>query len=385
VATIALVALSSSATAQAAEPNLLVSESNASSGNQILVYEVASNGAVRLTQRVDTGQAGTGDYMHTSHAVESLTTTRVLAVNAGASTVSVLDRSGATMAQTAVFPVTGLIPTSIATHGDRAYVLSTGMPIVGDGKTSRRIAQPMIEGFTIAADGTATSFTKISLAGGCKSYPCNSPVIYGGIVISPDGRSLLLSESSMNRVRTFALDGAGAIGTSTQTRTQLTGPYGAVWASTGVVAISGHTLPKIYGAVTSGRVRDGKYVAAEPLMTVKNSNTCWLTASPNGSRLYTMDAGADTREQKIGVTTLRMTPSGSLTELGRTLLPWSADEFPSDAVVSDDGKHLYAKALQGMYAFDIDKNGVARYVPGKSQFTDPLKLGPTGLAFVAGA
>jgi hypothetical protein len=67
------------------------------------------------------------------------------------------------------------------------------------------------------------------------------------------------------------------------------------------------------------------------------------------------------------------------------LLPWSADEFPSDAIVSDDGKHLYAKALQGMYAFDIDKNGVAHYAPSKSQFTDPLKLGPTGLAFVAGS
>jgi 6-phosphogluconolactonase (cycloisomerase 2 family) len=382
---VALVAWGTSAPAQASEANLLVSESNAVSGNQILVYEVAGDGAVRLTQRVDTGQAGTGDYMHTSHAVESMTPTRVLAVNSGASTVSVLDRSASTMAQTAVFPVEGRVPTSVATFQDRAYVLSTGMPIVGDGKTSRRIARPVIEGFTISADGTATAFTKFALEGGCTSYPCRSSMIYGGIVISPDGRSLLLSESSADRVRVLSLDDAGFIGSSKTTRTHLTGPYGAVWASTGAVAISGHTLPTIAGAVTSGRVRDGKYVAAEPLVTVKNSNTCWLAVSPNGSRLYTMDAGADTRKQKIGVTTFRMTASGHLTELGRTLLPWSADEFPSDAVVSADGKHLYAKALQGMYAFDIDKNGVARYAPSKSQFTDPLKLGPTGLAFVTGS
>lgn len=386
LAACALLAITSgNAVAQASEPNLLVSESNAADGNQILIYEIANNGSVRLSQRVDTGQAGTGDYMHTSHAVESMTPTRVLAVNAGAGSVSILDRAGATMSQTAVFPTTGRVPASIATHLDRAYVLSTGMPIVGDGKRSPRIAPPMIEGFTIAADGTATPFTKVALAGGCENYPCKSTVIFGGIVISPDGRSLLLSEASADRVRTFTLDAMGVIGRSAVTRTEITGPYGAVWASTGAVAISGHTVPTIAGAVTSGRVRNGTYVAAESLVTLKNSNTCWLTVSPNGKYLYTMDAGADTRAQKIGVTTLRMSASGQLRELGRTELPWSADEFPSDAVVSGDGKQLYAKALQGMYTFNVDRQGVARYAPSKSQFTDPLKLGPTGLAFVQGS
>lgn len=382
VTTAALVVLSISPAAQASEPSLLVSESDAASGNQILVYVLANDGSVQLSDRVDTGQAGTGDYMHTSHAVESMSATRVLAVNAGSSTVSVLDRSASTMAQTAVFPVQGRVPTSISTFRDRAYVLSTGMPIVGDGKRSPRIAQPMIEGFTISPDGVASSFTKVTLAGGCSTYPCKSSRIYGGIVIAPDGRSLLLSESSENRVRTFSLSPAGVIGAAKETRTQLTGPYGAVWASTGAVAISGHTVPDIAGAVTSGRVRNGAYVATESVVTVKNSNTCWLAVSPNGTRLYTMDAGADTRAQKIGVTTLSMTKSGALRELGRTTLPWSAEEFPSDAVVTNDGKHLYAKALQGVYAFDIDKNGVAHHSPAKSQFTDPLKLGPTGLAFV---
>jgi 6-phosphogluconolactonase (cycloisomerase 2 family) len=157
-----------------------------------------------------------------------------------------------------------------------------------------------------------------------------------------------------------------------------------VWASTGALAISGHTLPKIFGAVTSGRVRQGVYVATEPQVTVKNSNTCWLAVSPGGTRLYTMDAGEASRSQKLGVTTLRMTADGHLRVLGRTILPWNADEFPSDAVVSDDGRHLYSKALQGVYTFDIDAKGVAHYASGKSQFSDPLKLGPTGLAFMPG-
>ncbi len=384
VTTSALVFLGGNSAAHAAEPNLLVSETNSASGNVILVYEISADGAARLSQRVATGQRGTGDYMHTANAVHSLTPTRVLAVNAGANTISVLDRTGATMTQISVFPVQGNVPTSIATYRDRAYVLSTGMPVVGDGETSRRIASPMIEGFTIAADGTATSFTKISLAGGCSAYPCKSSVILGGIVISPDGTSLLLSESSMNRVRTFSLDASGAIGASTTTRTQITGPYGAAWASTGAVAISGHTVPKISGAIASGVVREGKFLTSDPGLTLQNSNTCWLAVSPAGTRLFTMDAGTEIRGKNMGVTTLRMSASGKLRVLGRTLVPWSATDFPGDAIVASDGKHLYAKALSGVYVFDIDGRGIAHYAPGKSQFPDPMKLGPTGLAFVAG-
>ncbi len=377
---------SASGSAATGEPGLLVSESNGAQNNEILVYQLGGDGSVAASERVSTGQAGTGDYLHTSYAVASLTPSRVLAVNAGASTVSVLDRSGDSVTQTALFPTGGRVPASVATHGGTtAYVLSTGMPIVGDGSKSRRIAGPVIERFRIADDGSGTPIggARLDLPGACSSYPCRSSVVYGGMVMTPDGGSIVLSESSRNQVRTIAVAPDGSIGDSTVTASAIEGPFGSAVTPQGVVAIAGHTLPDVAGALMAGAVRDGRLQVDEPEVPMAYSNTCWVVASPDGSVFYSMDAGFDKPSQKLGVTSLRVDDRGKLTRIGATTLPWDAIEFPNDGVVTPDGRYLYSKALQGVYAFDIDEQGAAAYAPAKSVFPDPKVEGPTGMAYVA--
>ena len=155
----------------AALTDLLVTETNAAH-NELVVLGRHSDGTLEQVQRLATGLAGTANYINTGNAVVAFPGNRVLAINAGSNAVSVVQRTGTTLAPVASFFSGGDVPTSLAVSGTRVYVLNTGLPAVSLSDTEKRIGPPTLQGFTIDAAGNATAIpgARRSLPGACRAY-----------------------------------------------------------------------------------------------------------------------------------------------------------------------------------------------------------------------
>ncbi|MGH3774112.1 MAG: hypothetical protein ACRDRW_22420, partial [Pseudonocardiaceae bacterium] len=111
---------------------LVFVQTNNVAGNQILVYDRAENGTLKLTETVDTGGnggvslAGPGpDPLNSQGSLIYDTHHRVLiAVNAGSDTVSVLTLEDNHLYLRQVLPSGGTFPVSVTVHGDLLYVLN---------------------------------------------------------------------------------------------------------------------------------------------------------------------------------------------------------------------------------------------------------------------
>lgn len=370
-------------------PDLVVSETNGAT-NEVLVAERAQDGRLTVVQRVATGGAGTGAYLHTSGAVARLGEDRVLAVNAGSDSVTVLVRMDGRLQVQSTFPAGGTTPTSIAVVGDRVYVMSTGIPSENHPEPTPRLGAPVVQGFRVDESGVATPIpgSRALLPGACSSYPCEATSIFAQVAASPDGRALLVTLSSDDRLLTWAIAADGALRELPGATSTVPGPYGLTWARSGVAVIVGSRGPQSQGEALSGRVGADGWDTRMPSLVTEGSGACWAALSPSEDRAYIIDAGTDDpADPSPGVTTVSLDADGALVPLGVTDVPWDADRFPADAATSTDGRTLYAVSNVGFYVFDIADDGTATYAPEKESLTPDSYLGPgaTGLVVIPSA
>jgi 6-phosphogluconolactonase (cycloisomerase 2 family) len=110
--------------APTAQTSRVYSETNASSGNSVLVYNrSAANGSLTLAQTIATGQNGTGAKLAAQGAL-LLVSHFLLAVNAGSNTISVLNLDGSDVSIAGTFSSGGVSPKSLTAFENTVYVLN---------------------------------------------------------------------------------------------------------------------------------------------------------------------------------------------------------------------------------------------------------------------
>src|SRR4051812_47929097 len=157
--------------------------SNATSGNELVVYDRSADGSLTPAGSVPAGGLGTGGGLASQGAV-TLTDNghTVLAVNPGSNSVAAFDvrHDGPELLNTA--PSGGIRPVSVAVHKKLVYVLN-----------KNNTALATVSGFTLDKDG----LTPIA---GSTRFLHTGATDAGQVRFSPKGDVLVVTGRSSNRI-----------------------------------------------------------------------------------------------------------------------------------------------------------------------------------------
>jgi 6-phosphogluconolactonase len=322
----------------------LYTQTNDPSGNTVQRFDRAADGSLSPAGTFATGGVGLASLGGRQGAVELSGDGRYLyAVNAGSDTVSVFraDRRRTKLIDTV--GSRGVAPTSVAEHRGRVYVLNSG-------------GIPSVSAFWRWFDGSLKP-----IPGGTRAL---APGADGAaqVSVTPDGRSLVVSERDANRLETLPLDFLGRPGRPVVTASSGAVPFGFAITHRGTIVVSeaGASTVSSYRLGAGGALR-----AITASLPVGQGAACWVAVSPNGRFAYTGNAAG-------GITGFAIGRDGSLTSLGITALLPSPRDLDFDA----SGRFLHAVSPGGQVtSYRVGSDG-SLTVAG----TAPAAAGITGAA-----
>ena len=318
----------------------LYTQTNDPAGNTVQRFDRAPDGSLTPAGTFATGGAGLASLGGRQGAVELSGDGRYLyAVNAGSDSVSVF-RAGHTRLIDAVSS-RGVAPASIAEHRGRVYVLNSG-------------GTPSVAAFRRWFDGSLKP-----IPGGTREL---APGADGAaqVSVTPDGRSLVVSERVSNRLETLPLDRFGRPGAPVVTASSGAVPFGFAITRHGTIVVSEA------GASTVSSYRlDGSLRTVTASLPVGQGAACWVAVSPNGRFAYTGNAAG-------GISGFAVGRDGSLTALGTTNLVPS----PRDLDFDRTGRFLHAVSPGGQVtSYRVGRDGSLTLAG-----TAPAAAGITGAA-----
>jgi len=318
---------------------------NATEGNEIVVYERFSNGTINRLRSVSTRGLGQGVDTDTQGPLRLSADNRFLyAVNPGSDNISVFAVNGTRLRFLQIIAA-GDQPLSLTISGNLLYSLDGS--VAGNG----------IRGFRIAADGTLTelpnSFRMLS-----------SPIaVPGEVRFSPDGRTILVTHKTTNVLLTpqnaidaFAI-GADGYASEMPIRNASFGlrPFSLAFRNDGklVVVESFNAAPNVSAASSYQFNQDGTITVISGSIPNGQTDVCWVLITNDGRYVYTANFGSGT------ISSYSLSPSGSLTLLNGAAASLGAMSQPVDIDLSADGRYFY-QLLRGtgaVAAFRIEANG----------------------------
>ncbi len=285
----------------------------------------------------------------------------LFAVNAGSNSISSFQIAfGGELNLAGVMPSGGLQPNSMAVFGGLLYVSNVGSSANG--------YRSNITGFRIGPDGRLTAIPGSSrnLSTVNAQPSC--------IVFSSNGRQLVVSELTTNRLSVFQVTNDGTLSGPSVNPSSGAGPFGSCFLSSGILLVTeaGANALSSYTVTQNGELRT---VSG----SVKNGQTatCWVTAAKDENYAYTSNAASGT------ITAYRVNRNGTLNVMGNipSTPQGSAMGAPIDSGVSPDGANFYVlNGNQGSVSvFRTGGNGqlVRQQVAGNVGLPD---LGAQGLA-----
>jgi 6-phosphogluconolactonase len=292
--------------------------SNATAGNEVVMFRMSGNGNLTMAGSFSTGGAGTGTGLGSQGSLV-LDGGLLFAVNAGSNDVSVLSTGENGLTLIDKKPSGGINPISLTTHGRLLYVLNSG----GAGN---------ITGFRINDDGT------ISQISGSTQPLSSSAAGPAQIEFSPDGRILVVTEKATNMIDTYTI---GFDGTSSGPIVQSSAgetPYGFAFDKRGHLIVSdafgGGSLA---GAMSSYDVSAAGISLITGPVYDKQTAPCWVAVTKNGRFAYTTNTGTS------NISGYRIGHNGSL-ELfndGGNTASTGTGSSPIDMAVSNNSQYLY--------------------------------------------
>jgi 6-phosphogluconolactonase len=291
----------------------LYTQTNDPTGNAVQRFDRAPDGSLTPAGTFATGGVGLAGLGGRQGAVELSGDGRYLyAVNAGSDSVSVfrVGHHQTRLIDTAASR--GIAPASIAEHRGRVYVLNS------DGT-------PSVTAYWRLPGGSLWPIATRALAPGAEGA--------AQVSVTPDGRSLVVSERVSNRLETLPLDLLGRPGRPVVTASSGAVPFGFGISPQGTIVVSeaGASSVSSYRVESSGALRT---VTASLL--VGQGAACWVAVSPNGRFAYTGNAAG-------GISGFAIGHDGSLTALGTTNLVPSPRDLDFDA----SGRFLHAVSPGG--------------------------------------
>ncbi len=319
---------------------------NATEGNEIIVYSRASDGTLtRLNNRERTRGLGQGVDTDTQGPLRLSADNRFLyAVNPGSDNITVFEVNGTRLRFLQIIDA-GDQPLSLTISGNLLYSLDGS--VAGNG----------IRGFRIAADGTLTELPDSFRA-------LSSPIAVPGIVdFSPDGRFLLVTHKTTNVVLTpqnaidvFAI-GPDGYASAMPLRNPSFGlrPFGSAFRNDGklVVVESFNAAPNLSAASSYQLNPDGTITVISGSVVNLQTDVCWVVITIDGRYAYTANFGSGT------ISSYRLDLSGALTLINGNAAFLGDMSQPVDLALSADGRFLYLllRGTGAVAAFRIEGNG----------------------------
>lgn len=318
--------------------NFLFVQTNNPAGNQILAYDRADTGTLALAQAIDTG--GDGGVQTTPDPLDSQGSLvydsrhhRLIAVNAGSNTVSVLSLDANRLSLRQVLGSSGPFPVSVTVHGDLLYVLNAH-------------EAGSISGFRLSGDkfspieGSTRSLELTPVPGPDQST--NSP---GQISFTPDGQQLIITtklNGGLIDVFSVGSDGRPSedfVANSSQTQV----PFGFTFDNCGHLAVTDAAS----SSLSTYTVRPDGTVELIASQTDNGEGMCWVT--PAVGNLYVADTGSN------NLTGFHVDSAGKPTVFTRA----DTNSGPIDLVATHDGGFLYVQTggAGGVDGFRINPDG----------------------------
>jgi 6-phosphogluconolactonase len=293
---------------------------NSASGNAVAVFHRASDGSLTAEGTVPTGGAGTGAGLGSQGALV-LDDDRLLAVNAGSNTISLLQvghRGGVRLADVA--PSGGVRPISLTVHGKLVYVLNAG-----DATTPANI-----KGF-LTLGGNLTP-----LPGSSRPLSAANPDP-AQIEFSPDGRQLVVTEKATNMIVTYKVRFGFAGAPNAQASAGET-PFGFAFDKLERLIVS-----EAFGGAPDASVlssyalaSDGTITPITPNVATTETAACWVVVTRNGLYTYTTNTGSNS------ISGYGIGNDGSLTLLDADGVTAATGATPIDLALAKQSRLLYS-------------------------------------------
>jgi 6-phosphogluconolactonase len=307
--------------AMAADDGAVYTLTNQAGGNEVAVFDRSGNGTLTSAGAVSTGGNGTGAGLGSQGALIR-DGNRLLAVNAGSNSVSLLRARGTNVRLLDVAPSGGTKPISVTAHGHLVYVLHEG-----------------------DASNAATIHGFVRLGGQLIPLPGSSRPLSTAapgpaqIEFTPDGQQLVVTEKMTNRIVTYRIGFLGYAGAPRVSPSAGQTPFGFAFDPHGRAIVS-----EAFGGAPDASVlssyeieRDGSVDPIDANVATTETAACWVVVTKNGKYAYTTNTGSSS------VSGYEIGRDGELTLLdpdGRTGLT-GAGTSPIDAALANDGKFLY--------------------------------------------
>jgi hypothetical protein len=291
------------------------------SGNAVVAYDRAPDGALHQVGTYPTGGLGgqlTGSVVDHPASQGSLVYDRGLlyAVNAGSNTVTVFVVRGDRLVRLEVIGSGGAFPVSVATHGALVYVLNArnGGTVQGFVRVGDVLVRVPSWNRALGLDATQTpEFT---------STP-------GQVAFTPDGSKLVVTtKGNGSAIDVFGVNRLGGLSSQPVKNVEPSAvPFAVTFDAGGhlVVAEAGTN------AVATFSIHADGTLAPVALAATGQAATCWIAGA--GASFYASNAGSGS------VSGYRDSGSGALASLGNT----ATDAGTVDAAVSADGHFLYVQ------------------------------------------
>ena len=303
----------------------LYTQTNDPAGNTVQRFDRAADGSLSPAGTFATGGAGLATLGGRQGAVELSADGRALyAVNAGSDSVSAFRVGNHRTTLLGSVPSGGVAPVSIDEDRGRVYVLNSG-------------GTPSVSAYWRRFDGSLKA-----IPGGTRAL---SPGAVGAaqVSVTPDGRSLVVSERLANRLETLPLDHIGRPGAPVVTASSGAVPFGFGITQRGDIVVSEA------GASTVSSYRLGRSGALRTItgsLGVGFGAACWVAVSPDGRLAYTGNASGSISGFAIG-------RDGALKAIGTTPIA-----SPRDLDFDAGGRYLQVVGAAGQVSwFRVGRDG----------------------------
>ena len=312
------------------------------------------------------GGAGTGAELASQGSLQIAPGGRfLLATDAGSNQISVLRirRDGTLrLVRHGVTSSGGMLPVSIAVHGDLVYVANSGSG--GSNFT----------GFRLVGHGHL-----FPVAGSTVSLPGNTQP--GDVLFNGTGTSLVGTLVGTSQIASFTVGFSGRLteAPGSPFAAQGLGPFGSEFRPTDpsqLFVSNAHNVGAGTGTVSAfNDSRNGvlSSIGSSPFADQQTA-PCWVQISHDGRFLFAVNTGSG------NISRYAITPGGTLTLLGTTPIRGAGGAGAVDAGLSPDGRTLYVNESEGnvVGAFAVN-GGSLTELPG-SPFQLPAGATAAGMA-----
>lgn len=255
-------------------PGAVYTLTNAASGNGVIAFQRASDGALTPIATFATGGRGTGggvDPLESQYAVVlNESHDALFAVDAGSDQLSSFRvGSDGALALAGTVPSGGERPVSIAVHDNLLYALNTG--------------DNSVSGFRVTGGARL-----VALPGSTRSLATGASGA-AAIRFTPDGRYVVVTERVSNRLEVFPVRPNGRLGAPVVSAASGSASFGF-----DITARNQPIVSETQGSLTSyALLTDGALNPITASISTGGTAACWVTITSDGRFAYSTNAGSN--------------------------------------------------------------------------------------------